>query len=523
MVFSRFRDPAVILFLALFTSQSGFLVLTPILPDMARDLGVSIGTAGGLRVASGLAGGAAGLALAAGWRPLGLRNLIVAGLLLIAVGSLTAAIAPTFEVIAAAQLAIGAGNAVLLAGGVAAAARWSVAGDRQRVLSWALLGPPASWVVGMPLVGVLASSSWRLAMAFPLAAGAVALAAVMGRPADTPDRAHGGIWTLLARRRTVAGWAAGELLSHAAWSGTLTFAGALLLESYGLSTGLTAALLAASAVAYFPGTLLARRPVAQAPRGMLVLLGSGMAMLVAAFGAVRPGLGFSVALFALTLLLGGARTYAGSVVGLDAGTGNEVTVMSIRGAAVQFGIVAGALLGGPALTAGGYTLLGAVLSALFIAGAAPHLWALRGPLVTALGRLTAMRGWSRVRRDPTPTSAFAVAGYTSSAGSRRGSRRRSARALPLPLRRALPDHRLLLEAERPGMAKAGPGREQEQEARVAAGVDAVALGRLELDQRPDAAGRALGGVQRGHLDLAGDDDQPGAFVDLVVVEALARR
>ncbi len=382
MMFSRRRDPAVILFLTLFASQSGFLVLTPILPDVAHDLGVSTGTAGELRIASGLAGGAVALALAVARSPLGLRDLIVAGLLLIGVGSATAAVAPTFEVLAAAQLAVGAGNAILLSGGVAAAARWSATGERSRVLSWALLGQPASWIVGMPLIGVLAGSSWRLAMGVPLAASAIALAALAGRPADPPDAAHRGIWTLLGRDHAIAGWAVGELLAYAAWSGTLTFVGALMIESYGVSAGFVGVLLAVSAVAYFPGNLLARRRAAHSPRRLLALLGGGLAVSVAVFGAVRPGLWFSVALFALIILLGGARTLAGSVAGLDVAPRDEVTVMSIRGAATQLGIVAGALLGGPALAAGGYGLLGAVLSVLFAAGAAPHLGAVRSPSIT---------------------------------------------------------------------------------------------------------------------------------------------
>ena len=61
--------PALTLFLALFASQAAFLVLTPILPDVARELGVSTATAGALRIASGLAGGAVALTLAVAGQP----------------------------------------------------------------------------------------------------------------------------------------------------------------------------------------------------------------------------------------------------------------------------------------------------------------------------------------------------------------------------------------------------------------------------------------------------------------------
>jgi predicted MFS family arabinose efflux permease len=51
--------------------------------------------------------------------------------------------------------------------------------------------------------------------------------------------------------------------------------------------------------------------------------------------------------------------------------------MSILADAMQLGIAAGAALGGVALAAGGYALLGAVLSTLFAAGAVPHMETLR--------------------------------------------------------------------------------------------------------------------------------------------------
>jgi predicted MFS family arabinose efflux permease len=377
MQFLKRPRPPLILFLALLASQAGFLVLTPVLPDLARDVGVSTATAGALRIGSGLAGGVAALTLTLAERRLGLRDLIGLGLSLIGLGSIASALAPAFGVVAAAQLAVGAGNGIVLSSAVAAAARWSAPGERARVLSVALLGPPASWVAGMPLIGALAGSSWRLAMCVPIAASTVALAALAARPADQPEAARSGIWSLLRRDRAVAGWAAGELLAYSGWGGTLTFAGALMVESYEPSPALIGLLLAAAAAAYFPGNMLARRGVGEAPRRLLAPLGGGLAVALVVFGAARPGLWFSVALFALIVMLAGARTLAGSAAGLEAAPCDAVAAMSIRAAALQLGILAGAAIGGAPLAAGGYGPLGAVLSLLFAAGAAPHLAAVR--------------------------------------------------------------------------------------------------------------------------------------------------
>jgi predicted MFS family arabinose efflux permease len=47
--------------------------------------------------------------------------------------------------------------------------------------------------------------------------------------------------------------------------------------------------------------------------------------------------------------------------------------MGVRAATGQFGYLIGAAVGGAALAAGGYELLGASLSALFVLGTVPHL------------------------------------------------------------------------------------------------------------------------------------------------------
>jgi predicted MFS family arabinose efflux permease len=376
MPFRTRPQPAPILFLALFAAQAGFLVLTPILPDVAGDLGVSIATAGALRIASGLAGTGVALTLGLTAPRLGLRDLVAAGLLLVALGSCAGASAPTFLVLALSQLALGAGQAMVLSGALAAAASWSAPAARSRVLGLVLLGQPAAWIAGMPAIGALASSSWRLAMCAPVAASAIALAALAGRPPDAPAP-RGRMRQLLRRDSAVVGWAMGELLAYAAWGGTITFAAALMIQSYGASPALVGLLIAAGAAAYFPGNLLARRRTDDCARELLALLGGSLTVPLALFGAIRPGLWFSASMFGVIVLLVGGRTLSGSAAGFQAAPGHELAVMSIRAAAMQLGIVIGSALGGAALAAGGYPLLGAVLSILFAAGAVPHLAALR--------------------------------------------------------------------------------------------------------------------------------------------------
>ena len=56
--------PSLVLFVCLFASQAGLLVLSPMLPDVAREFGVSTATAGQLRAMSGATGGVTAILLA---------------------------------------------------------------------------------------------------------------------------------------------------------------------------------------------------------------------------------------------------------------------------------------------------------------------------------------------------------------------------------------------------------------------------------------------------------------------------
>ncbi len=370
-------DPAPALFLCLFAVQAAVIALSPVLAEVAADFDVSTATAGQLRSVSGLVAGLTAVAMGRLSRRLGLRELLLAGLAVLAAGSLLSAAAPVFAVLAAAQVAVGAGIAMVLSGGLAAAAEWSAPQQRARVLSWALLGQPFAWIVGMPAIGLLGGLNWRWGwLAVPFLASAAAFAAVAVRRGDESREPPVGAWRLLRRDRVVAGWALGELFAWSAWAGTLVFAGALFVESYGASTATAGFLLGLAAVAYLPGNLLARRHVESSARLLVAAVPPLAAAIVLLFGAWRPALGLSAALLALLAFVAAARTIAGSALGLEVCSQRRVFAMRIRTAATQFGYLLGSALGGIALAAGGYAALGAVFAVMFLLAAAPHLAAL---------------------------------------------------------------------------------------------------------------------------------------------------
>jgi DHA1 family inner membrane transport protein len=368
----RLNRPSPVLFACLFASQAAMLVLSPILPDVAREFGVSTATAGQLRAISGATGGLAAVLLAILPRRPGARDLLSAGAALVALGSALSAAAPAFALLAVAQGVAGAGIGLLVAVGIAAAGEWPDPARRPHVLAWAIAGMPAAWIGGMPVVGAVAGLDWRAAwLAVPTLVALVALALVRLRPADAASRRTGdavGAW----RRPAVARFAAGELLANAAWASVLTYGGALLVTSYGLSPAVVALGLGAMAVAMLPGTFIARRHATRATPGLLVALTAVQGGAVLVLGTVRPAAALSLAVLAAMAFVNGWRSMVASALGMDTAPEDKIAVMSMRAAANQFGYLLGAAAGGLALALSGFAGLGAALSGMFAAAVLIH-------------------------------------------------------------------------------------------------------------------------------------------------------
>ena len=164
-------------------------------------------------------------------------------------------------------------------------------------------------------------------------------------------------------------WLAAEVLTNTAWAGTLVYAGALFVDSYGASAALTGVVLAFGAAAYVSGNLALRRFADREPRGPLVGLALALAMATAAFGVVRPSLVVSTALFAAAAFAAGGRTLLSSAFGLAAPPDFRPAATAMRAASMQFGYFTGSLAAGAALALGGYAALGATIGALFLSAA----------------------------------------------------------------------------------------------------------------------------------------------------------
>ena len=387
-------SPALVLFMSVFTSQAAVLVLSPILVDVARDLDVSTAIAGQLRLLAAPVALVVAVLLARSAGRIPLRSLLGAGTALIALGSVASAAAPSFVVLALAQVPLWIGIAVLVAGGVGAAGVWSTPAARSRVVARALAGAPAAWIVGMPIIGLVTSTSWRLAfLAVPLPA-AVATGAVLmaSRPVRATPRSDASLARLL-RQPGARTWALGELLAMSAWAGALVFSGALFIEVYDASPRLTGLLLATIALAYLVGNVIGSRIHHECLRRALAQSNLAAAAAVALTWLFTPHLLVTLALFSFAAVVVAVRTVVGTTYGFSLAGERKLEVGAARAAVTHAGYLAGSFVGGVALAAGGHAAIGVAFGLLFLVAAAPYLsaWAARCAQGRALAMLTALR------------------------------------------------------------------------------------------------------------------------------------
>jgi predicted MFS family arabinose efflux permease len=469
----RTRDHAgvsAVLFLSLFSSQAALIATTPVLAQIAGDLGVSTALAGQLRTITGLAAGVTALLLPRIAGRVGLGRQLLGASLLVAVGSFASAAAPSFAVLALAQVPVGVGVAIFMTTSMIAAAAWAPPELRTRVLAWALLGQPAAWIVGMPTIGLLGEQSWRYAwLAMPLAGSMLAGAAVVRRVSERPQPVRPARLAVALSDRNLARWLLAELLANTAWAGTIVFAGALFVESYGASPRLTGLVLAVAAGAYVAGNRVAERRAWNRTRWALVGLPLGLAVSAALFGAWRPSIPVSALSLSAAAFAAGARTFVSSAHGLAARDEFRPALMASRAATMQFGYFGGSLAGGTALAVGGYAVFGAAMSVLFLAAA----------VTLAAGARSAARREARSGSVVASTrgNGVSTAGTAGGAGRRRtvaarGGQAAGAAGDPPPEREpgggARPNRRRPLGRER-----AGVGGEDGADLRLTAAQDAA--------------------------------------------------
>jgi len=170
-----------------FAIGTGEFVIMGLLPEVARDIGVSIPQAGHVisAYALGVVVGAPVLAvLTAGWRR---RMLLVALMALFALGNFASALAPGYLSLNLLRFATGLPHGTYFGLAALVAAALAPPGRRARAVGLVMLGLTSATLVGVPIAAWMGQHlGWRAAFVF---VGVIALVAMVMIRRDVPDMA----------------------------------------------------------------------------------------------------------------------------------------------------------------------------------------------------------------------------------------------------------------------------------------------------------------------------------------------
>ena len=383
------------LVLATTATQASIVVLAPLLVEIGRDLGASVSGVGVAR--SVLAGTAFAGSLAIG--PLidriGVQPLIVRGALLALTGAAASAAAPTLLVFYAAHVITGLGVACLLSAGFAGVASYFDGAEMPWAMGYVVGAQSLAWILGNPIVGTLADAgSWRLAYAVPATVCLAALVAGLSlrseaapvSASDEQDSIRDGLAAVFSDR-SARRWAIAELVSYAAWTAELTYAGAFYIEQYGVSTTTVGVLLAVGSVVFLAMSLSTARLTTRFPRRPLIVLCCfSMGVVLIPILNWAPAVSVTLALFCLMAVFAAVRSAGSSSLGLEQLPDRPGAMMGARTASAQLGYMIGAAGGGLVIALWGFGALGFVLFAgmaiaAFLLSRVRDPWAERSALV----------------------------------------------------------------------------------------------------------------------------------------------
>jgi predicted MFS family arabinose efflux permease len=346
---------------------------------MALDLGVAAPMLG--QIATGVQLVSAGLGLVIGQLAdrHGLRWLLVAGVVAAAATMLGFGVAPAFLVLLALTPLGGLAIAILPSLAQAVAGTAFEGAERRRTIGVATAGAAGAAVVGVPVLTMIAASSgWRSALVGAGVAGLGAAGLVAWwSPRDGGPRpagaSRGAVREQLRRLRDQPVFLrlfTATFTRSVAWSGLLTYIGALVTHTLGLGPDGLAITYLLGGSGYVLGSLLAGR----------LLNHYGSLAALAALHGLLAGL-FALSLSALlgpapTVALQGVIGFAGAVATVGVATrlvaespSGVGTIMALHGTLTNLGAAAGAGIGGVLLVLGGFPLMAVSLPVVALIGA----------------------------------------------------------------------------------------------------------------------------------------------------------
>lgn len=368
-------------FLGILAIGTNLFIVVPLLPAIRQDFTVaSVSDLGQLLVSAyGLPYAVLAPLLGPASDRVGRVPAMAAGLVILGLAAILAALSPGPAMLAVARATAGSGAALFTPAAYAFVGdRYAYAG-RERAMAIVLAGLPMSTLAGVPAAGLLAAAgSWRWGIGAPAALTAVALLSLpLLQP--PPHRRQPGYWSLIAASLRDAGAlvpVAVSFLWFVAGLGLFTYMGEYLKTLFGFGPGPRALAVGAYGAMGLVGAVAGTRLAHRTGKRAAVLLGlSGLLGVFVLIAANRTS-GF-VALVSLGAW--GAFSWLGmpSQIAIisELRPMARGTLLALNNSAMYLGATVGAAVMGVAVDRAGFTGAGVVAAAVAVtAGLITGLW-----------------------------------------------------------------------------------------------------------------------------------------------------
>jgi DHA1 family inner membrane transport protein len=362
-----------------FAIGTGEFVIMGLLPEVARDIGVSIPQAGHVisAYALGVVIGAPVLAvLAAGWHR---RALLIALMAVFAAGNFACALAPGYLSLNLLRFVAGLPHGTYFGVAALVAATLAPPGRRARAVGLVMLGLTGATLVGVPIAAWLGQwFGWRAAFVF---VGAIALAAIALLRRDIPDiapAAGASPWRELGALKRKQVWLTLGIaaIGFGGMFSVFSYVKPTLTEVAGLPIGGVPFVLALFGLGMVAGNLVGAR---LADKSLMRTIGG----LLAYAAVVLVAFSFTahhVVTAAINVFLIGTTVAIGPALQIrlmDVAGDAQTLAAALNHSAFNMANALGAWLGGLAITAGlGWTSTGWVGALLAVGGLGVFAWSL---------------------------------------------------------------------------------------------------------------------------------------------------
>jgi predicted MFS family arabinose efflux permease len=372
------------LMVATFVNFLGSLALAPFLPQVAHDLGATVALVGQVPALVTLLAALIGLVVGPLADHYGYGRSLMAGVLAATVSTLAIGLAPTYAFLLPVTIIGAIGRAAVQPSAQATVAlHFPDEATRRYAMSRVQMGNSGAGIVGIPLLTFLAALwSWRLAFVTLAVLGLVSLL-VLWRTLPPDERSTAGRIRLrdalasyvpLLRHRSTLGIIIATLVGNIGGWVVWSYLAAFLIEVHGFTIQEAGWVYLFGGGGIMVGTMISGTRVGAYPRALMIV-SRVVAGLLLAGAMILPLPGVAVvAVVSVAMVMQGLYGVPNLLVLSAESPVGRATTMTLNSSAISLSTALGGIIGGVALTLGGYAALGVCAPIFPLAGAAIVWW-----------------------------------------------------------------------------------------------------------------------------------------------------